>query len=54
MRPSTPLALLGLLSGQALAACPYADQLASRSVDDAVAPRPVAQRADGKKGVFYM
>lgn len=61
MRLSTSLALLGFGAGQALAACPYAEQLASRSElgNDAKDVRDSHQsqrgkRAEGKKGVFYM
>lgn len=65
MRPSSRLsqavALLGLVTGQALAACPYAEQLAARSEVNDLDPRNLPEghkglgkKAVGKKGVFYM
>lgn len=57
---SQALALLGLV-GQALAACPYAEQLAARSDSDTLGRRdlpkghkPLGKKAVGKKGVFFM
>lgn len=54
---SQTLALLGFVVGNVLAACPYADQLASRSdirdLPDSHKPA-IGKRAEGKKGVFYM
>lgn len=57
MRLSQTLALVGLVVGKALASCPYAEQLASRS-DTRGKPdshrRAPSKPAEGKKGVFYM
>lgn len=57
MRLSQTLALVGFGVGNALAACPYAEQLASRS-DTRDMPdshqSAISKRAEGKKGVFYM
>lgn len=57
MRLSQTLALVGFVVGNALASCPYAEQLASRS-DIRAKPdshkSTVSKRAEGKKGVFYM
>lgn len=54
---SQTLALWGFVVGNVLAACPYADQLASRSdvrdMPDSHEPA-IGKRAEGKKGVFYM
>ncbi|CAN8101586.1 unnamed protein product [Discula destructiva] len=60
MRPSILLGLVGLLGGQALGACPYAEQLAARSESNDVRDTAdshragLGKRAEGKKGVFYM
>lgn len=57
------LALLGLAASQAMAACPYADQLAARSETFGETSNSYPQlpdtnargrRAEGKKGVFFM
>lgn len=60
MRLSIPLALSGFAVDQALAACPYAEQLATRSelhgardLPDSHRPA-IGMRAEGKSGVFYM
>lgn len=64
MRPSSTiaaqsLALLGLLAGQTLAACPYAEQLAARSEMNSgtmneARHKELGKKAEGKKGVFFL
>ncbi|KAF3764584.1 dipeptidyl peptidase IV/CD26, N-terminal domain-containing protein [Cryphonectria parasitica EP155] len=58
MRPSTALALLGLAAQDALAACPYAEQLAARSELNTKSTESrrtdLGKRAEGKQGVFFM
>ncbi|PSR94477.1 hypothetical protein BD289DRAFT_342591, partial [Coniella lustricola] len=58
MRASTTLSLLGLAASQALAACPYHQQMqAARSeaqVESAEPKRALGKRAENKTGVFFM
>lgn len=60
-RLSQALALLGLVTGSALAACPYAEQLAARSELNSLDPKNLPEghkglgkKAVGKEGVFFM
>lgn len=60
-RPSQALALLGLITGQALAGCPYAEQLTTGSELSSLGQRDLpkehkqlGKKAIGKKGVFFM
>lgn len=62
-KPSESLACLWLVTNQAMAVCPYANQLGARSESfDKVAKSLLdvpgtnlrGRKAEGKKGVFFM